>query len=66
MRVEAGEVWHRSTRPTDSGEQVEVARFADGTVGVRDSRDRTGPFLRFTPAEWHAFVEGAKDGEFDI
>jgi len=44
---------------------VEVA-FVDGKVAVRDSKDRRGPVLVFTPAEWEAFVGGVRDGEFDL
>jgi Domain of unknown function (DUF397) len=36
-----------------------------GDVLVRDTKDREGPVLRFTPAEWAAFLAGAKAGEFD-
>jgi Domain of unknown function (DUF397) len=35
-----------------------------GDVLVRDTKDRAGPVLRFTPAEWAAFLDGAKAGEF--
>lgn len=35
-------------------------------VAVRDSKDRTGPVLVFTPAEWSAFIDGAKANEFDL
>jgi hypothetical protein len=42
---------------------VEVAFFAD-FVQVRDSKDRTGPALTFTVAEWQAFVAAVHDGEF--
>lgn len=38
---------------------------ADG-VDVRDSKDPDGPILRFTAAEWVAFIDGAKAGEFDL
>ncbi|WP_433519999.1 DUF397 domain-containing protein [Nonomuraea sp. CA-143628] len=34
-------------------------------VAVRDSKDRGGPLLTFTPGEWRAFLGGVKDGEFD-
>jgi hypothetical protein len=44
---------------------VEVA-FVDDLIGVRNSADPDGPILIFTEGEWKAFVEGAKDGEFDI
>jgi hypothetical protein len=67
MQVDLGNaVWHKSTRSgpwTDNC--VEVA-FVDGAVAVRDSKDPTGPVLVFTAGEWDAFVDGAKDGEFDI
>jgi hypothetical protein len=32
---------------------------------MRNSADPDGPVLLFTPAEWEAFVLGARDGEFD-
>jgi hypothetical protein len=37
-----------------------------GKIAVRDSKDRHGPVLRFTPVEWEAFVGGVRDGEFDL
>jgi hypothetical protein len=33
---------------------------------MRDGRSPDGPSLIFTPAEWNAFVLGARDGEFDL
>ena len=36
-----------------------------GGIGVRDSKNRQGAILRFTPDEWHAFVGGVRNGEFD-
>jgi len=44
---------------------VEVALLTDG-VTVRDSKNPVGPALRFTPAEWLAFIAGARAGEFDL
>jgi uncharacterized protein DUF397 len=32
---------------------------------VRDSKNRTGPLLGFTPTEWAAFTAGVRAGEFD-
>ena len=55
--------WHKSTFSGNNG-CVEVARLGDGAV-VRDTKDRSGPVLRFTEAEWAAFVAGVKAGEFD-
>jgi hypothetical protein len=56
--------WRKSTRSTVNG-CVEVA-FADGRIAVRDSKDRQGAVLTFTPHEWDAFVSGVRDGEFDL
>jgi hypothetical protein len=45
---------------------VEVAITAD-VIGVRDSKDNgRGPVLAFTPNEWTAFLDGARNGEFDL
>jgi hypothetical protein len=42
-----------------------VASLPDGGIGVRNSRDAAGPVLAFTPDEWHAFLGGVRNGEFD-
>lgn len=57
--------WRRSDHGDGAGNRVEVA-FVDGAIAVRGSADPDGPVLLFTQAEWDAFVEGAKDGEFDL
>jgi hypothetical protein len=44
---------------------VEVG-FAITEILLRDSKDPYGPVLRFTPAEWRAFLAGVKVGEFDL
>lgn len=51
--------------PGEPSGTVEVA-FVDELVGLRNGAEPDGPILVFTQAEWDAFVEGAKDGEFDI
>jgi hypothetical protein len=62
-----GAVWRKSTRSDNGGAScVEVAKNLPGVVGVRDSKDRSGPALTFTPEQWAAFVDGVKDGEFDL
>ena len=58
-------LWVKSSLSFSNGACVEVADLSDGTVGVRHSKDLSGPVLRFTPAEWQAFLGGARLGEFD-
>ncbi|AVT31052.1 DUF397 domain-containing protein [Plantactinospora sp. BC1] len=51
--------WRKSTRSTpNGGDCVEVADNLPGRVLVRDSKDRDGGNLAFTPTAWHAFVAG--------
>ncbi len=55
--------WRKSTRSGD-GNCVQVA-VVDGIVLMRNSRNPDGELLAYTPSEWHAFLDGAKRGEFD-
>jgi Domain of unknown function (DUF397) len=55
--------WRKSTRSGTSN-CVEVA-FLDRHVVIRDSKDRRGPVLAFTVAEWHAFLDGIRKGVFE-
>lgn len=43
-----------------------MARNLPGIIAVRDSKDRGGPVLTFTPTEWDAFTAGVRGGEFDL
>jgi len=61
----AGPTWVKSSLSFANGNCAEVAQLSGGEVGVRNSRDRSGPVLRFTSDEWHAFIGGVQDGEFD-
>jgi Domain of unknown function (DUF397) len=57
--------WIKASTSTDSEQYVEMRRDGDA-IEVRDAKDgETGPILRFTPAEWDAWLDGAKKGEFD-
>ena len=55
--------WHKS-KASGSGSCVEV-RFAAEHVHVRDTKDKHGPILTFTHAEWRAFLTGVRLDEFD-
>jgi hypothetical protein len=46
------------------GECVEMRRV-DDVIEVRHSAHPDGPVLQYTPAEWAAWLDGAKKGEFD-
>jgi Domain of unknown function (DUF397) len=60
-----GSSWVKSSLSFSNGNCVEVASLTDGGVGVRNSRDSEGLVLRFTSDEWHAFLGGVRNGEFD-
>jgi hypothetical protein len=57
--------WVKSSLSFANGNCVEVANLPTGEIAVRDSKDSEGPVLRFTPDEWHAFLGGVRNGEFD-
>jgi Domain of unknown function (DUF397) len=59
--------WRKSTfSGSNGGGCVEVARNLPGVIAVRDSKDREGPALAFTPEEWRAFLDGVRAEEFDL
>ena len=63
--LESQPEWVKSSLSFANGNCVEVANLSGGAVGVRNSRDTAGAVLRFTPDEWHAFIGGVQNGEFD-
>jgi hypothetical protein len=54
-----GAVWRKSSRSGQS-ECVEVADNLPGLVGVRDSKDPSGPVLTFSPDTWRTFIAHAR------
>ncbi|MEV5836761.1 DUF397 domain-containing protein [Nocardia sp. NPDC052112] len=65
MRTDlSGATWFKSSYSSSQTDCVEVAWLAGGGVGVRDSKNPTGPALVFTPSEWDAFAAGVREGEF--
>jgi hypothetical protein len=61
-----GSAWRRSSYSGDAGECVETAVLRDQRVAVRHSKHPAGAVVACTPAEWRAFIAGAKAGEFDL
>lgn len=57
--------WRKSRHSNPSGECVEVAELTDGQVAMRNSRDPNGARLVYTRAEVAAFIDRAKNGQFD-
>lgn len=49
-------VWRKSTYSGGDGDCVEVATNLPSIVAVRDSKDRNGPTLTFTPEDWKDFL----------
>jgi hypothetical protein len=62
----SGAQWHKATRSGANGNCVEVANNLPGVVAVRDTKDRNGGTLQFTPEEWVTFLGGLRRGEFDV
>jgi hypothetical protein len=63
--VEVGHRWRKSSHSGNGGANcVEVGARADADrVLVRDTKDRGGPVLRFSPAAWGRFAAQVKSGE---
>ncbi|MFE6749422.1 DUF397 domain-containing protein [Kitasatospora purpeofusca] len=53
-------VWFKSSYSGgEGGNCVEVAEMTDAIL-VRDSKDKSGPRLTFSPTAWRSFVEFAQ------
>ncbi|WP_280315538.1 DUF397 domain-containing protein [Nocardia abscessus] len=60
----AGAQWLKSSHSGTQADCVEVA-FLDGDhVGVRDSKNPTGPALVFSAGEWDTFTAGLHAQKF--
>jgi hypothetical protein len=57
--------WRKALRSAGNGACVEVALLRGKRVGVRDSKDPSGPVLTFAQKEFQAFLHRAKSGQFD-
>jgi len=63
--VEVAAAWSKSSHSHGNGGAcVEVAGNIPHVVAVRDSKDPEGPRLSFSRADWTAFTDGVRNGEF--
>jgi hypothetical protein len=63
--------WRKASASAQNGHCVEVTASSDGykpdtAVLVRDSKHPDIGALAFTRAEWMAFIDGVRNGEFDL
>ena len=56
--------WIKASASATDGQCVEMRRNGPA-VEVRDSKNPTGPVLQYTPNQFTAWVETAKDGDLD-
>lgn len=59
-RIPPALAWRKSSLSAQQDNCVEVAALPGGGRAVRDSKDLSGPMLRFTDGEWQMFVRGIK------
>ena len=60
-RVTASD-WRKSSYTTSNGGNCVEVAHRGSRVLVRDTKDRTGPMLRFAPDAWCTFAERVKAG----
>ncbi|WUC01296.1 DUF397 domain-containing protein [Nocardia sp. NBC_00565] len=61
----SGTQWFKSRPQRHRGTVCGSSASRGRMVGVRDSKNRTGPALVFTPGEWDAFAAGVAAEEFE-
>jgi hypothetical protein len=59
------ESWFKSSRSAGNGACVEVA-MTTTHIGVRDSKDRTGPTLEVDLCAWSDFIQAVRAGNFHL
>ncbi|MFC9995589.1 DUF397 domain-containing protein [Nocardia sp. NPDC127526] len=56
--------WFKSSYSGGQTDCVEVAWLPEGIVGLRDSKDPSGPALLFSGNDWAAFTAAVSSGVF--
>jgi len=54
--------WRKSSYTTSNGGNCVEVADRESRVLVRDTKNRTGPMLRFAPEAWRRFAELVKAG----
>jgi hypothetical protein len=64
--VEVAAEWRTSSYSANGSSCVEIAGNLPGAVAVRDSTNRDGATLAVSDRTWTQFVQGIKNGAFDL
>ncbi|WP_243789494.1 DUF397 domain-containing protein [Saccharopolyspora gloriosae] len=57
--------WFKSGKSSGGSDNCVEVRITTDEVGVRDSKERSGPAFAFPLASWSAFLADAKAGRFN-
>jgi len=58
--------FHKATMSTRFNNKCVEVAIREDIVGVRDSKDLKKTTLTFSRDEWEVFIQGVKNGEFDL
>jgi Domain of unknown function (DUF397) len=54
--------WRKASYSAGNGGGCVEVASPKGAIAVRDTQDRTGPMLRFSPDAWRVFADQVKTG----
>ncbi|MFJ9697944.1 DUF397 domain-containing protein [Kitasatospora sp. NPDC101183] len=55
--------WFKSSYSSEQGGNCVEALHVPSGIAIRDSKDKSGPSLRFSAEAWQSLVAGIKAGE---
>jgi hypothetical protein len=56
--------WRKSSHSSGNDNCLELATSTSPVIGVRDSKNSSGPVLVFNLRQWSAFIAGLRAGDF--
>lgn len=65
METEPGELAWRKSSYSGAAGCIEVAPLGEGHLALRDSKNPDQGYFVYNAHEFHAFLLGSRDGEFD-